>query len=228
MPGFGDLVALVELRAGSCNKLAHLLDVSKLIHLEVLDLWKCPLRALLGLGSAISLREIQVPFLRLEECRGLQMLTMLRVVWVEGWCSQGLPRLNTVPKLEKLHIFECEGVDVLTGLSNSTSLLKLVFYRCDFKDVSCVSQFSTLRELRITHCAKLERLPDIHKLTRLRSLEITWCESLRIWEGLRGSGLLENRWRCYVGSSTFGVPDSELPDLRWFSYLKELCLLPPY
>ena len=238
LPGFGALIALEVLQAAGCFKLAQLLDLRKLIHLQVLNIYNSPASALLGLGNMTSLREINVRFEVLEDCRDLQMLTELRKVWISGWGSQGLPFLSTLPKLEDLGLVDSRGVELLTGLSNLTGLLKFNFYFCDFKDVSCLSHFSTLRELIITNCDKLERLPDIHKLTRLEMLEIYGCESLRIWEGLRGSRLLETVISDHGnGAGVYpllietlecnGVPVTELPDARSFPHLKHLYLSPP-
>ncbi|KAG0601429.1 hypothetical protein M758_11G110100 [Ceratodon purpureus] len=128
-------------------------------------------------------------------------------------------------------------MEVLSGLSNLTSLLRLSISYCDFKDMSSVGGLSTLQALHITFCEELERLPDIHRLTRLESLVIWYCRRLRIWEGLRESSLLVIRCLYLKGSSAFpalievlkcdGLPITELPDEISFPQFKELSLIFP-
>ncbi|KAG0607254.1 hypothetical protein M758_8G013600 [Ceratodon purpureus] len=220
--GVGDLVALEELNLSYCKKLNELPNLQSLTRLRKLNIRNCGLtRALPGFGALIALEVLQAAgCFKLAQLLDLRKLIHLQV-------------LNTSSGL-----VDSRGVELLTGLSNLTGLLKFNFYFCDFKDVSCLSHFSTLRELIITNCDKLERLPDIHKLTRLEMLEIYGCESLRIWEGLRGSRLLETVISDHGnGAGVYpllietlecnGVPVTELPDARSFPHLKHLYLSPP-
>ena len=81
---------------------------------------------MVGLDKAISLRRVYVPFEELEGWLDLQMLTELIVVRVNGgWSSQGPPCRSKLPKLEDLSIWFCSVAEVLTGLSNLSSLLSL-------------------------------------------------------------------------------------------------------
>ncbi|KAG0586684.1 hypothetical protein KC19_2G108700 [Ceratodon purpureus] len=122
---------------------------------------------------------------------------------------------------------------VLTGLSNLTGLLTLRIFNCNLKDMFCVGGLSTLQKLHIIACEEMERLPNIHRLTRLESLIIFGCPRLRIWEGLRELSLLiDNHRLLYEGSSAFpalievlkcdGLPITELPDERSFPHFKYL------
>ncbi|KAG0601427.1 hypothetical protein M758_11G109900 [Ceratodon purpureus] len=242
LPGFGALIALETLYASYCSKLAHLPDLGNLIRLGTLNLRDSPVSKLLGLGNAVSLRSIsRIAFEAIEDYDDLHMLMELQFVAVKGWGSAGLPCLSSLPNLKELRIHECKGVEVLTGLSNLTGLVRLTISRCNFKDMSCVGGLSKLQELHIYNCEELERLPNIHRLTRLESLQISCCSRLRIWECLIELSLLTgNRIQGnlivdrYEGSSAFsklievlkcnGLPVTELADERSFPHFKKLYL----
>ena len=46
-----------------------------------------------------------------------------------------------------------------------------------------MGHLTALRRLDIRDCEELERLPDIRQLTRLESLLVCECGSLRLWKG---------------------------------------------
>lgn len=71
---------------------------------------------------------------------------------------------------------------MLAGLSSLTILQRLYLFECNFKDVLYLSNLALLENLQICHCKRLEILPNLLKLTRLKTLDVRSCERL-------GSGL---------------------------------------
>ena len=100
-----------------------------------------------------------------------------------------------------------------------------------FKDVSCLGDLISLRSIRICSCDSLETLPDVHKLTRLETLEVRYCRNVKVWAGVSRSKSLDTLWvdqprsGTVMALRTLTLDDTglrELLDLSLFPELKEL------
>jgi Leucine-rich repeat (LRR) protein len=203
VPGFGGLVSLQEFRADYCDRLAELPKLYKLVNLQRLSTEKCPsLKAIPGLSDLVALEDLSADSGGLERCHDLRKLTKLETVWVFGWGAQGLPCLADLVNLKCLVIsFARE----LTGLSDLTSIQSLQLWRCE----------------------DLERLPDLHKLSRLEKLDISICTRLREWNtgGLRLFGMDLHIAGTFLRLKTLDlnfVRFTKIPDLSSFPQLSEL------
>jgi hypothetical protein len=58
----------------------------------------------------------------------------------------------------------------------------LKIWYCEIQDMSGFSNLIALESLDIFSCDKLERLPDLQRLTRLDELRILGCDMLRRWD----------------------------------------------
>ena len=63
-----------------------------------------------------------------------------------------------------------------------------------FKDLSCLGNLISLRSLSISWCNSLETLPDMHKLTRLEELEVERCRKIVGWAGVSISKSSDTLW----------------------------------
>jgi Leucine-rich repeat (LRR) protein len=206
VPGLGGLVSLQEFTADYCNRLVELPDMCKLSNLQRLTVNLCPsLEAIPGLSDLVGLEVLDADSGGLEGCHDLHKLTKLERVWVHGWGAEGLPCLADLVNLKSLVILDAKE---LTGLSD----------------------FTRIQSLLVMHCATLERLPDIHKLSRLEKLEIGYCGSLREWKigsGLRLFGVDLHIAGTFLHLKTLDLMDvalTQLPDLSSFPQLIELTL----
>jgi Leucine-rich repeat (LRR) protein len=207
VPGLGGLVSLQEFRAHDCSMLSELLEMCKLINLRRLHVDWCPssLKAIPGLSDFVDLEVLDADSWGLEGCHDLRKLTKLESVRVNGWGSDGLPRLADLVNLRTLEIHDAKE---LTGLLDLTRIQSLLLLGCD----------------------ELERLPDMHKLSRLEELEIRSCWSLREWEigsGLRMFGVDLHISGTLLHLKTLDlvyVALTKLPDLINFPQLSELTL----
>jgi hypothetical protein len=188
IPGFEDLVALELLEARFCKNLTQALNLRKLTNLQELYLKDSPVDALVGLGDLVNLNVLEVNFAWLTEWYyyhfDLHKLTKLQRLKSNGWSLARFPCGVHLANLEHLHLFECRRVDELAGGLDAPRLQSLEIDDADFIDVSWVGSFIALRSLRIRACQKLEKVPDMHRLTRLELLEVINCRSLRGWNGV--------------------------------------------
>jgi Leucine-rich repeat (LRR) protein len=206
VPGLGDLVFLQEFIADDCDRLAELPDMCKLVNLQRLHVNDCPsLKAIPGLSDLVALEGLEADSRGLEGCHDLNKLTKLERVLVNGWGAEGLPCLADLVNLKSLDIGHAEE---LTGLSDLKRVhIPLVMY-----------------------CEDLERLPDLHKLSRLEKLTVRDCGSLRKWK--IGSGLRLFGVHLHIAGTfphlkilnLFEVGLTELPNLSSFPQLSELSL----
>ncbi|KAK2386145.1 putative disease resistance RPP13 protein [Trifolium repens] len=118
-----------------------------------------------------------------------------------GLCSQ-LPPLGQLPCLKELSISNCDGINIIDkefyDNNNSTSLLPfrslevLKFEQMsNWEEWLCLEGFPMLKELCITKCPELKRVPPQH-LPSLQKLQMSECNKLEECSCLEGSPLLEN------------------------------------
>jgi Leucine-rich repeat (LRR) protein len=197
VPGAGDLVSLQVFKAHRCSKLAELPKMCKLINLQRLHMDGCPL---------------------LKAIPGLSDLVALEALSVDSQGLHGCHDLCKLTKLESVTIrgWSAEGLPCLADLVNLKSLF-----------IEYAQDMTALRSLRMSSCNKLERLPDLHKLSRLEKLDIENCRSLREWHigwGLRKDVHIAGTFLHLKTLGLADVPLTELPDLSSFFQLSELFL----
>jgi Leucine-rich repeat (LRR) protein len=217
VPGLGGLVSLQELRANDCLNLAELPEMWKLVNLQRLSvdsLSGSSLKAMPGLSDLVSLEELSAEPEVLEGCHDLRKLTKLESVWVSGWSAEGLPCLADLVNLKSLVIRNASWRMRDANLKELTGLLDL----------------TRIQSLSLNSCERLERLPDLHKLSSLEKLEITACVRLREWKigsGLRLFGVDLHIAGTFLHLKTLDLMDvalTQLPDLSSFPQLIELTL----
>lgn len=229
VPGLGDLVSLKVFETYGCFKLTALPDMRKLVNLQVLDVRGCPLiKALPGLSELVALEELEADSGALESCHDLRKLTKLARVGIRGWSAQGLPCLSGLESVKSLQIDDGKGADEWSSLVKLPGLQELRIRSCSFKDVPCLSNFTALKSLDISFCNKLERLPDMHELSKLETVSVSYCGSLREWKsksGLRLFGADVHVAGTLVQLKTLTLVEvalTKLPDLSCFPQLRTL------
>ena len=134
--------------------------------------------------------------------------------------------------LEELSFEYCPKLKELPNLLNLARLQSARIGGCGFKDLSCLGNLTSLRNLLISGCDSLEILPaDMHKLTRLEELEVRHCPKIVVWVGVSISKSSDTLW---VDQPTTGIAMAlqtltlwnvgckELPYLSLFPELKRL------
>lgn len=98
-----------------------------------------------GLNELSALRELQVHFDTVNQDRHtLPKLTKLQKLSSAGWNPQALICVNGLMSLEHLVISGCTGVDEMAGLESLSRLQNWRAWRCDFRDVSVLSNLISL------------------------------------------------------------------------------------
>jgi Leucine-rich repeat (LRR) protein len=206
LQGLDDLVALEEFHAGWCN-MSKLPDMSKLSKLQVLDIGDSDSCKTIhpGIEKLISLKELKVDFGRVVERPNLRWLTKLQNLSIDGCSMVELGALHQLTMLGSLTISGCRGVDVeLPDLRSLVRLQTLRIWFSGFKNVMGLMNLSALEDLSFYGCNALERLPDMQRLTRLKSLLIEYCAKLRGWDGTWGEAEVSPR-----RLDGYDLPDSE-------------------
>ena len=231
VPGLGNLVALEEFIALYCDSLVALPDMHKLTNLQTLNLeFSCSLKEVPGLCELIALQTLAIAHEALQGGSNLHKLNKLVTLSVWNW--NGPPAFSDVVSLEHLRIWKSgEGIEMMPNLLNLASLQSIDMEYCSFKDVSCLGNLVSLRSIEFCSCDSLETLPDVHKLTRLETLKVSFCDNVKVWAGVSRSKSLETLWVGQPRSGTVMALETltlkwtgltELLDLSLFPGLKEL------
>ena len=232
VPGLDNLVALEEFIASFCNNLVALPDMHKLTNLRTLELEYCSsLQEVPGLCELIALQTLHIEHGALQSGSNLHKLNKLVTLDVGFYC--GSPFFNDVVSLEHLRLCGSEkGIEMMPNPLNLASLQSVYISSCSFKDVSCLGNLISLRSISISHCDRLETLPDVHKLTRLETLVVGSCPNVKVWAGVSRSKSLDTlsvdqpRSGTVMALRTLTLDKNtglrELLDLSLFPELKEL------
>ncbi|KAG0606394.1 hypothetical protein M758_9G137800 [Ceratodon purpureus] len=150
-----------------------------------------------------SLTSRPLELLNLEKC------IQLRELVLRCPCLKAFPDLSRLTSLRLVLFENCYRAREVVGLgSQMSSLQELVLLLCkSLCRCSGLSDLVSLQVLRVENCEKLSELPDLHKLTNLRRLNIITSVCNRV-QGFNESMLLEE---LYVR----GV--QELPGLNLLS-----------
>ncbi|CAL9004240.1 unnamed protein product, partial [Prunus brigantina] len=165
--GCKSLKSLVEKEEDSSSS-----SSSSHISLEHLEIVECESLTSLSLRAQLFPRALKL--LDISNCGELQLIT-----------SDGIAHDNTNYCLEYIHIRSCPNLKSLPeGLCHLTNLQTLQIYSCGSL-VSIPSLLSptttaasSLRQINIENCNKLEMLPDMRNLNSLQELDIDYSEGL--------------------------------------------------
>ncbi|KAL6288590.1 hypothetical protein ACE6H2_006100 [Prunus campanulata] len=147
------------------------------ISLEHLYIWECESLTSLSLRAQLFPRALKS--LYISNCGELQLIT-----------SDGFSHDNTNYCLECISIYSCPNLKSLPeGLCHLTNLRTLNIYDCEsLVSIPSLSgeglpsptttAASSLREIYIKKCNKLDMLPDMHNLNCLQELDIDYGEGL--------------------------------------------------
>ena len=224
-------MALEEFIALHCSSLVALPDMHTLTNLRTLNLVFCGSLQVPSLCGLVALQTLEIEHKILQRCFYRRNLKKLVTLSVRNW--SGPPAFTDVWSLEHLRIWRSEeGIEMMPNLLNLARLQSVHIDRCSLKDVSCLGNLISLRNISISCCYRLETLPDVHKLTRLETLEVKGCPSVKVWAGVSRSKSLDTlcvdqpRSGTVMALRTLTLHGStglrELPDLGLFPELKEL------
>ncbi|PPS07280.1 hypothetical protein GOBAR_AA13354 [Gossypium barbadense] len=202
LPIIGGCSSLEKLRISGCEKLSKIgYGLSTSTCLKEFGLSDCPnVSSIPNLEGFSSLQ-----YLSIESCKKLGVLP------ITGGCSS----------LQKLKISGCEKLSKIgDGLSTSTCLRKLdLKYRPNLSSIPNLKRFSSLQNLSIERCKKLEVLPITGECSSLEELSIIVCEKLsKIGDGLSTSTCLKKLRLCNCPNLIL------IPELKGFSSLQNLSI----
>ncbi|KAG0603716.1 hypothetical protein M758_10G116000 [Ceratodon purpureus] len=213
---------LLKVESGSFSLGGSLeLDVKGLRHLKSLELKTRHLNVnCAGLGSLTKLA-----YLRWEnfcspppDIEEIGSLTKLQVLILEGFKGDKLPDLGMLTSLRLVSFIKNSAVKTISGLGSKLTNIEFLNLRQCYSLQECpgVGDLYALEELSLGRCGKLEDVPCLRMLTRLRTLVIEGCQLLRAVPGLSDLVALEELWAG--GCTALEV----LPDLQKLSKLRLL------
>ena len=226
VPGLGNLVTLEEFIASTCLSLVELPDMHKLTNLQTLDLkYSYALQEVPGLCELIALQTLRIDHEALQGGFNLRKLNKLVTLGVGSW--SGPPAFSDVVNLEHLCIWwSGEDIEMMPNLLNLARLQSVDIDMCSFKNVSCLGNLISLRSISISGCHSLETLPDVHKLTRLETLKVELCPSIKVWAGVSRSKSLDTLWVDHPRRGTVMALRTLILDRTGLTELLDLSLFP--
>lgn len=215
--GIDELAALEKLKLFRCSKLATLPSLMKLTKLRELCILESPVQEVPGLDGLVGLVFLSISLGKLSrEPPVLSNLPMLKRVLIDGWNGLIWKSIQNMLMLEEIMLNHCKGEDVVPDLPSLKRLRMVTLMYCNFKDLSGLSNSTTLEKLEIHYCGELERLPEIERLTNLSGLSITHSNNLRDWPSASNLGSLKQ-----LEVDEFSLMKI-VPDLDMLSGLREL------
>ncbi|KAG0604323.1 hypothetical protein M758_10G162600 [Ceratodon purpureus] len=215
-------LSLLKVESGSFSLGRSLeLDVKGLRHLTSLELstrdlnLKC---AGLGCLSNLAYLRWDNPHTPPPDVEEIRSLTKLQVLFLHGFKGDKLPDLSMLTSLRLVSFTSCLAVKTIRGLSLKLNNIVFLSLRSCYSLEECpgVGELYALEELELNNCRRLEDMPCLRALTRLRSLDISGCNLLRAVPGLSDLVALEEF--SALNCTALEV----LPELRKLSKLKEL------
>ena len=176
-----DFVALKEFQVVGCSKLATMTRPTNLQVLDMVEL--CVQRVPSSNRGSHALERLCVPFWNvLRKQLDFSRFSALKVVEIHGWNGPIWSSIRHLLMLEVLRLYDCKGEDGdIFDLQHLKRLQFVYLARCEFKNLSGLSNLTTLENLAIYNCGKLETLPAFDRLTKLSSLGVTGCNNVRDW-----------------------------------------------
>jgi Leucine-rich repeat (LRR) protein len=175
-PGLGDLVSLQELFVHRCFRIEEFPGLRKLTNLRRLTV-EGGGHQLLGFSDSMPLQELAVGSVR--ELPDLHLLNKhLRRLYIDGYAIQDmLPWLGRFTALEELILKSVGTVQDMPGMNKLTRLRRLTVDGApNLLQLPEIGDLVALIALTLTSCCSVEiaELPDLHNLTNLESLKLSW------------------------------------------------------
>ncbi|CAN1827334.1 Disease resistance protein L6 [Linum perenne] len=186
---------LEELRFQHCTGGLRITgDLQKLSKLKTLELWLSPCDSLLvdvDLGLPSSLVSIWIKRCEpLQRLPNIQNLSNLTEMLLEDFGVAEIHGLGGLTSLVTLHISKAPNLENLDGLENLMSMTNLTVEECcALKRLPSLAALNKLLYLLVCQCQILAEIRGLAK--SLSRLEISWCPSLAIIEGLEPLVALE-------------------------------------
>ncbi|CAN1827340.1 Disease resistance protein L6 [Linum perenne] len=205
---------LEELRFQHCTGGLRITgDLQKLSKLKTLELWLSPCDSLLVEEDAIRTSALVSIWIKrcepLQRLPNIQNLSNLTEMLLEDFGVAEIHGLGGLTSLVTLHISKAPNLENLDGLENLMSMTNLTVEECcALKRLPSLAALNKLLYLLVCQCQILAEIRGLAK--SLSRLEISWCPSLAIIEGLEPLVALDSLER--------------LPDLSHLTSLKELTI----
>lgn len=187
LPGLEKLTRLTILRIRDCQSLITLPDMRHLSALKTLDLASC---------NNLS---------TLPDMEGLTDLTALNLAWCDNLSA--MPELSKISKLTRLQLSSCHNLSKLEVQNNNANLTCLDIQDCTKLttmpkwdrfpsllelNLSRNSQLTTLHldslgkatTVNLFRCLNLEQISGVNSLSKLVSLDLSFCHSLTILDDM--------------------------------------------
>ncbi|CAI0427646.1 unnamed protein product [Linum tenue] len=214
--------------------LERLPTLANLNNLKELSLMGIQIREIQGLGDLAMLETLVIDGApNLIHLNGLENLLLLKTLKVEG-CDvlEKLPSVSNLTKLELLEIVSCRCLSEIQGIGES--IVTLDISECTgltevvgLKNLESLQQLK-MKDLRVSGCGILRKLPNLSNLTRLRKLEIIDCPLLSEIQGLGElvDLLILRIRRCYQLSGVMGLDKLESLQELVITYCPSIMKLP--
>ncbi|RDX83923.1 Protein SUPPRESSOR OF npr1-1, CONSTITUTIVE 1, partial [Mucuna pruriens] len=133
-----------------------------------------------GVKNLVNLKELDLSFSqKLKELPNLSTASNLEVLILNG-CSMLTnihPSIFSLAKLEKLDLWQCESLTILTSDSHLCSLRYLKLDSCENLWKLSLIFPPSLENISTSDCKSLQRLPELPQF--LKTLDVSCCESLQ-------------------------------------------------
>jgi len=184
-------VTELHLQNVQIKSLDELSGINELGSLRVFELSGAPLEGVLDLSTFTQLQEIYLRGTKISELRGLERLSELNVLEIDG-SSMGssvqtldLRALRSATQLERISLTSLD-LRYVTGIEDAWAVKKLNLSNCTSLPLQQVAHLYSLEELKLDY-SDVRKLGPLLPLANLKSLSIvgTGIENIADFEGVR-------------------------------------------
>uniref|UniRef100_A0A803PMG7 Disease resistance R13L4/SHOC-2-like LRR domain-containing protein n=1 Tax=Cannabis sativa TaxID=3483 RepID=A0A803PMG7_CANSA len=202
-PFVHSLHKLTRLTHIGCSEITRVPHFDQLSQIQILEL-----------SGATKLVEFYV--------KSLQNKSFLRILDLSKTNIKQLPpSFSDLPRLEKLDLSDMSSLNDLTNVSFSQFRCLQIFNLSNtpIKTLPSLSNLSNLRELILTNCMQLEKLPEMEGLTNLEKLDVSGANALK---EVLDERLETSKLRMLLMKNCGNL--EKFPSLKAFEHLEELDL----
>ncbi|KAF4404173.1 hypothetical protein G4B88_014629 [Cannabis sativa] len=202
-PFVHSLHKLTRLTHIGCSEITRVPHFDQLSQIQILEL-----------SGATKLVEFYV--------KSLQNKSFLRILDLSKTNIKQLPpSFSDLPRLEKLDLSDMSSLNDLTNVSFSQFRCLQIFNLSNtpIKTLPSLSNLSNLRELILTNCMQLEKLPEMEGLTNLEKLDVSGATALK---EVLDERLETSKLRMLLMKNCGNL--EKFPSLKAFEHLEELDL----
>ncbi|PWA60235.1 Disease resistance protein [Artemisia annua] len=185
-PLLKNIGSLTHLFCRDCKSLGRLRGLTQLTSLQTIDISGSKEFEEFHDSSLESLRSLKTINLSGTALDRLPLnISKPRYLYLKN-CLM-LKQLSCIESLEKLEVFDLSGSSNLKEIEDEffdhmTSLRVLNLSETNVEGLPSLSKLSNLRELLVSHCSSLVRLPSLESATKLEILDASNCNSLEYIE----------------------------------------------